>query len=116
MTNADKAKSVKDEMSEAAERIGDLAAEDFHKLSEEVARLRATVAHLTKSVGAEIGSEAKKLGGEAKKLGAEFAHTVEEEASSLVTEFEKIARKNPIAVVAGALCLGLLIGLSRGRH
>jgi ElaB/YqjD/DUF883 family membrane-anchored ribosome-binding protein len=116
MTNADKAAGVKDEMSAAAEKIGDIAGEDFHKLREEVARMRGTIAHLTKSIGAEIGNEAKKLGGEARKLGAEFAHTVEDEASSLVHEFEKVARKNPVAVVAGALFLGILIGLSRGRH
>ena len=34
----------------------------------------------------------------------------------MVTEFERVARRNPLAVVAGALCVGLVIGLFSGRR
>ena len=49
-------------------------------------------------------------------IGAEIASTAKEQASTLVEEFEKVARRNPLGVVAGALFLGLLIGVMRGRH
>ena len=34
----------------------------------------------------------------------------------MVTEFERVARRNPLGVVAGALCVGLVIGLISGRR
>lgn len=127
MTSADKAKSAKDEAEETVSRVGatmqrakeeisqtaasggEAISDDLRKLSEDVAALRDTVAQLTKSLASEVGSAAE-------EIGADIGHAVKDEASSLVEEFEKVARKNPLAVVAGALCLGLLIGLSRGRH
>jgi ElaB/YqjD/DUF883 family membrane-anchored ribosome-binding protein len=127
MTNADTARSAKDEAEATVSRVGatmqrakdeisqtaatggEAISGDLRKLSEDVAALRDTVATLTKSLASEVGSAAE-------EIGADIGHAVKEEASSLVDEFEKVARKNPIAVVAGALCLGLLIGLSRGRH
>ena len=34
----------------------------------------------------------------------------------MVAELERVARRNPRAVVTGALCLGLWIGLISGRR
>jgi ElaB/YqjD/DUF883 family membrane-anchored ribosome-binding protein len=128
MTSADKARSadLKEEAEATASRIGatmhrakeEIAqsaasargemSDDLRKLSDDVASLRDTVAKLAKAVASEVGSAAK-------EIGEDIVEEVEDEASTLVSEFEKVARKNPLAVVGGALCLGLIIGMMRGR-
>jgi ElaB/YqjD/DUF883 family membrane-anchored ribosome-binding protein len=62
---------------------------------------------------------ARQMGGQvataATDIGSDVASAAKEQVSSLATEFEKMARRNPMAVVAGALAVGLFIGLLRGR-
>jgi hypothetical protein len=99
---------AKEEISQSAASAGDALHEDLRKLADDVASLKDTVTKLAKSVGGEVADAAG-------EIGADFVHVVKDEASSIATEFEKMARKNPIAVVAGALAVGLFIGLMRGR-
>jgi hypothetical protein len=56
------------------------------------------------------------IGDAASGLGSELASSAKDQAGSMVAEFERVARRNPLAVVAGALCLGLVIGLMSGRR
>lgn len=99
---------AKEEISQSAASARGEMSDEMRKLSEDVASLRETMAKLAKSVGGKVA-------GAAKEIGEEIVEEVEDEASTLVNEFEKVARKNPLAVVAGALCLGLIIGMMRGR-
>ena len=99
---------AKDDISQDAAAAGGAMSDDMRKLSEDIASLRDTVAKLAKTVASDVGSAAK-------EIGEEIVEEVEDEANTLVSEFEKVARKNPLAVVAGALCLGLIIGMMRGR-
>ncbi len=78
-------------------------------LSEDMSSLKDTVAELAKVFAAEIGEAAS-------GIGAEVASSAKEQAGSMVAEFERVARRNPLAVVAGALCVGLVIGLISGRR
>jgi len=86
----------------------DIAA-DLRRLSDDVASLRDTVAGLARTVAADVGEAAADIGGD-------IASTAKDQASSLLSEFEAVARRNPLGVVMGAFGLGLLIGLTRGRH
>jgi hypothetical protein len=86
----------------------DIAA-DLRRLSDDVAGLRDTVAGLAKTVAADVGAAAADIGGD-------IASTAKDQASSLLSEFEAVARRNPLGVVIGAFGLGLLMGLARGRH
>jgi ElaB/YqjD/DUF883 family membrane-anchored ribosome-binding protein len=99
---------AKDDISQTAAAAGGEMSDELRKLSEDIASLRDTVAKLAKSVGGRAAAAAK-------EIGEEIVEEVEDEASTLVDEFEKVVRKNPLAVVAGALCLGLIIGMMRGR-
>ena len=99
---------AKDEISQTAASAGDALHDDLRKLAEDVASLKDTVTKLAMSVGGEVADAAE-------EIGSDFVHVVKDEASSIAAEFEKVARKNPIAVVAGALAVGLFIGLLRGR-
>src|SRR3989442_1063943 len=97
---------AKDEIAQTAASAREDLSDDLRRLNEDVAKLKDTVTQLTKSVAAQVGSAAG-------DIGAEIASSAKDQASSVVTEFEKMARENPMAVVAGALCLGLVLGLMR---
>ena len=83
-------------------------ADDLRTLSNDVAQLKDTVAELAKTMAAEVGEAAG-------DIGAEIASSAKDQASTFVSEFEKVARRNPLGVVAAALGVGLVIGLMRGR-
>jgi CHASE3 domain sensor protein len=107
---------VGDEFQRAKEQIAETAASgrddlsaDLKKLSKDVANLKDTVAEMVKALGSDLGDAAS-------DLGAEIASSAKEEAGAMVAELERVARRNPLAVVTGALCLGLVIGLISGRR
>lgn len=110
------AKRVGEDLARAKENIAQAAssarediADDLRRLSDDVASLKDTVAKLAQAVGAELGSAA---GG----IGAGIASSAKDQASTLVGEIESVARRNPLGVIAGALCVGMLIGMLRGRR
>src|SRR6266540_3088787 len=95
------ASRVGEEFQRAKEQISDTAAagrddlaDDLRKLSEDMSSLKDTVAELAKVFAAEIGEAAS-------GIGAEVASSAKEQAGSMVAEFERVARRNPLAVVAG---------------
>src|SRR5215475_444395 len=100
---------VGDEFQRAKEQISqttasareDLSA-DLGKLSGDISSLKDTVAEIVKALRSDFGEAAS-------GLGAEIASSAKDHAGSVVEEFERVARRNPLAVVAGALCLGLVI-------
>ena len=48
--------------------------------------------------------------------GSELASAAKERAKTLVSELEGMARRNPLGTIAGALLVGVIIGMmSRGR-
>src|SRR5215204_341104 len=89
---------AKEQISQTAAAARDDLATDLRTLSDDVSKLKDTVANMATLVGSEIASTAK------------------EQAGSMVAEFERVARRNPLAVVTGALCVGLVIGLMSGRR
>jgi hypothetical protein len=48
--------------------------------------------------------------------GSELASSAKEHAKTFASELEGMARRNPLGTIAGALLVGLIIGMmSRGR-
>ena len=104
------------------------------RLTEDVSSLRADMAKMHESfstfvsetgghaartargvgqaVASQVGSTASGLA----NTGAEMASSATEQLKSFATELEGIARKNPLGALAGALAVGIVIGLIvRGR-
>jgi ElaB/YqjD/DUF883 family membrane-anchored ribosome-binding protein len=100
---------AKEHIAETAAAGRDDIAEDLRKLTSDIASLKDTVAQLAKTVASDVGEAAG-------DIGLELASSAKEQADSMVTEFEKVARRNPLGVAAAALGIGLVIGLMSGRR
>ena len=101
----DDVQRAKENISEAAATARDDIAVDLRRLSVDVTSLKATVAKLAKTATAEVGEAATGIASAAK-----------DQANTLLSEFEAVARRNPLAVVFGAFGIGMLIGLMKGRR
>ena len=105
----DDVQRAKENISEAATSARDEIAADLRRLSADVVSLKDTVAELAKAVTTEVG-------GAATGVGEDMASAAKDKANTLLSEFEAAARRNPLGVVIGALGIGMLIGLIKGRR
>jgi hypothetical protein len=105
----DDVQRAKENIADAAASARDDIAADLRRVSADVARLKDTVSELAKTVTAEVGEAAT-------GIGEDIASAAKNQANSLLSEFEAVARRNPLGVVIGAFGIGLLIGLVKGRR
>jgi|SRR5215831_4875497 len=71
-----------------------------------------TARNVGQAVASQVGSTASGLA----TTSAEMASSATEQLKTFATELEDIARKNPLGALAGALAVGIVIGLIvRGR-
>jgi BMFP domain-containing protein YqiC len=105
----DDVRRAKENISEAATSARDEIAADLRRLSADVVSLKDAVAELAKAVTTEVG-------GAATGVGEDMASAAKDKANTLLSEFEAAARRNPLGVVIGALGIGMLIGLIKGRR
>ena len=105
----DDVQRAKENISEAATSARDDIAVDLRRLSADVISLKDTVAELAKTVTAEVGEAAT-------GIGEDIASAAKDKANNLLSEFEAAARRNPLGVVIGALGIGMVIGLMKGRR
>lgn len=105
----DDVQRAKENISEAAASARDDIATDLRRLSADVISLKDTVAELAKTVTAEVGEAATGIGGD-------VASAAKDRANTLLSEFEAVARRNPLGVVFGAFGIGMLIGIMKGRR
>lgn len=105
----DDVQRAKEHISDAASSARDDISADLHRLIADVASLRDTVAGLAKTVAAEVGEAATDIGGDIKSA-------AKDQANTLLSEFDAVARRNPLGVVIGAFGIGMLIGMMKGRH
>ena len=105
----DDVQRAKENISDAAATARDDIAVNLRRLSADVIRLKDTVAELAKTVTAEVGEAATGIGGD-------VASAAKDQANTLLSEFEAVARRNPLGVVIGAVGIGMLIGLMKGRR
>ena len=94
---------------EAGVSARDDIADDLRRLSADVTSLKDTVAALAKNVTAEVGEAAT-------GIGEDIASAAKDQANTLLSEIEAVARRHPLGVVIGAFGIGMLIGLMKGRH
>jgi ElaB/YqjD/DUF883 family membrane-anchored ribosome-binding protein len=93
---------------------------DLASLKESIASLTATAATSTMGMASDAASKVSEKVSDAATLIAEksssMASVATEGAKSLSAEVEDLTRRNPLAALASAVVLGLLLGMaSRGR-
>jgi ElaB/YqjD/DUF883 family membrane-anchored ribosome-binding protein len=103
--------------SEQADRIGlTELRQDITSLKNTLSRFASqagddtakTVRGASQSLASQVGSVAD--------MGSDLATTAKEHAKTFASELEGMARRNPLGTLAGALVVGVVIGLmSRGR-
>ena len=73
-------------------------------------------ARTARNVGQTVASQVSSTASGLAASGADAASSATEQLKSFATELEGIARKNPLGALAGALAVGIVIGLIvRGR-
>ena len=119
---------------EDADDREDIAGAAHYRLAEAVSSLRADMtkmhetvsnfvsdtgghaARTARSVGQAVASQVGSTASGLANTGAEMASSATEQLKTFATELEGIARKNPLGALAGALAVGIVIGLIvRGR-
>ena len=107
--------------SEEAERIG------LSELRQDMASLKSTLSRFASQAGddaaktvrgagqslaAQVGSAASGVA----DMSSDLASSAKEHAKTFASELEGMAKRNPLGTLAGALVVGVVIGLmSRGR-
>src|SRR5262249_51178990 len=104
-----------------------LQSEEISKLRQDVSSLKDTIAriasqassdavntvrNLAQSAASQVGSAASGVA----DTGSELASSAKQHAKTFASELEAMARRNPLGTIAGALLIGVVIGMiSRGR-
>jgi ElaB/YqjD/DUF883 family membrane-anchored ribosome-binding protein len=96
-------------------------------LRRDVANLKDTFARLASQVGGEAAKTVRNMGqtvasqmgsaaGGLADAGSELASSTKQHAKTFASELEAMGRRNPLGTIAGALLIGVIIGMmSRGR-
>ena len=110
-----------------AEAARDSLAEDVSSLRADMTKMHESfsnfvsetgghTARTARSVGQAVASQVGSTASGLANTGAEMASSATEQLKTFATEIEDIARKNPLGAFAGALAVGVVIGLIvRGR-
>jgi len=106
----------------AASDAMDTAGSDMKALRNDLSDLKETVAKLASRAGDEAAKSAREIAGQVSTAASELAEKGEnvasvatDQAKTLVTELENIARRNPLGALAGAAVVGVLIGMMGRR-
>jgi ElaB/YqjD/DUF883 family membrane-anchored ribosome-binding protein len=103
------------------------AGADLQALRDDLSNLKDTVTKLVSQAGSDAAKAARTAtSGVANQVtdaasniaerGSELATAASNQAKSFATELEAMGRKNPLGAMAGAVMIGVLIGLiGRGR-
>jgi ElaB/YqjD/DUF883 family membrane-anchored ribosome-binding protein len=101
--------------------------ENLNKLRRDVAGLKDTFARFVSQAGGEAAKTARSVSESVTSqvtnaasgvadAGADLASSAKEHAKTFSSELEAMARRNPFGTIAGALVIGVIIGMmSRGR-
>jgi ElaB/YqjD/DUF883 family membrane-anchored ribosome-binding protein len=93
---------------------------DVASLKDTIARLASqasgeaakTVRSVSQSVASQVGSAASGVA----DAGSDLASQATQHAKTFASELEGMARRNPLGTIAGALLVGVIVGMmSRGR-
>jgi len=105
----------------------DNLAEDVSSLRQDMAKMHDILSRFTSEAGGQAARTARNVGQTvAAQVGstasgiastsADMAASATQQVKTFANELEEIARKNPLGALAGALVIGVVIGLiARGR-
>jgi ElaB/YqjD/DUF883 family membrane-anchored ribosome-binding protein len=112
----------KETVSTAASEAMDAGGVDLKALQSDLSDLKDTVTNFIARAGSETAKSAREIAGQvgtaASDLadrGANAASVATDQAKTLATELENIARRNPLGTLAGAVLVGVLIGMMGRR-
>jgi ElaB/YqjD/DUF883 family membrane-anchored ribosome-binding protein len=115
----------KDAIEAAANEAMTAAASDLQAIRNDLNSLKDTLAkfmaqasseaaksarEVSSSVAGEVRGAVGDVAGDLADRGAAYISTAGEQAKTLTTELEAMARRNPLGALAGALAIGFLIG------
>ena len=125
--------SIANSMSRGKEAMGAAAAEamesgglDLKALQDDLNNLKDTVTKFISRTGDEAAKSAREIttniagqvGSVASEIadkGANVASVATDQAKTFATEFENVARRHPLGAIAGAVIVGVLIGMMGRR-
>jgi ElaB/YqjD/DUF883 family membrane-anchored ribosome-binding protein len=114
-------------VSQETAKTADQAAVDLQTLRDDFANLKDTVAKLASQAGSDaakaartasagVTSQVSDAASNLAEKGSELASAATAQAKTFASELETMARKNPLGAMAGAVMVGVLVGLiGRGR-
>jgi ElaB/YqjD/DUF883 family membrane-anchored ribosome-binding protein len=109
-------------VSAAASDAKDKAGADLQALQRDLTDLKETVAKLVSRAGDGAAKSAREIAGQVSTAASDLAEksanvasAATDQAKTLVTELEDIARRNPLGALAGAVAVGVLIGMMGRR-
>ena len=112
----------KEAVSAAASDAMDTAGADLKALQSDLSDLKEIVAKLASRASDEAAKSACEIAGQVStaasdlaEKGANAASVATDQAKTLVTELENIARRNPLGALTGAVVVGVLIGMMGRR-
>jgi ElaB/YqjD/DUF883 family membrane-anchored ribosome-binding protein len=86
------------------------------ELRREFASLKDHVARFAAQAGGEVAKSIGDAAGSATGAGSDLVSNAAEQAKTFAAELEGMARRNPLGTIAGAVLVGVVIGMiSRGR-
>jgi ElaB/YqjD/DUF883 family membrane-anchored ribosome-binding protein len=114
----------KDAISAVTAEAMNSAESDLTALRADLNGLKDTVAKFISQVSSEAAKSAREVksdqvGGVATNYagkGAEMTSAASEQAKTVATELESMARRNPLGAIAGAVLISVLIGLLGRRN
>jgi ElaB/YqjD/DUF883 family membrane-anchored ribosome-binding protein len=111
-TEQDQPGRLGEAMSQLSRDFGSLT-NSFTQLASELGGSGAkTVRNMGQTVASQVGSAASGMA----DTGSDLASSATEHAKTFASELEGMARRNPLGTIAGALVVGVVIGLmTRGR-
>jgi ElaB/YqjD/DUF883 family membrane-anchored ribosome-binding protein len=106
--------AAKDAMKSAGSDLQSLQA-DLNGLKETVTKFMSEAADQAaksaREVSTHVASRVSDVAGDLADRGSAMASTATEQAKTFASEVESMARRNPIGAIAGALLVGIMIGV-----
>jgi ElaB/YqjD/DUF883 family membrane-anchored ribosome-binding protein len=113
---------AKEAVSTAASEAMDAGAADLKTLQSDLSDLKDTVAKFVARASNETAKSAREIAAQVSTAandiadkGASAASAATDNAKTFATEIESMARRNPLGVIAGAVVVGVLIGMMGRR-
>jgi ElaB/YqjD/DUF883 family membrane-anchored ribosome-binding protein len=112
----------KEAVSAAASEAMDTGGADLKALQRDLSDLKETVGKFISRASSETAKSAREIAGQVStaasdvaERGANVASVATDQAKTFATEVEKIARRNPLGALAGAVVVGVVIGMMGRR-